>query len=176
LGHTILSIFSRNKLSQSENKVNFHPISELVNLRRLYGDKVIAKVKVDDAIFGMRGLPVLFYDNSRLDDIKGITFRGHSISEFCQKAQKAHGGTEPLPEAMFFLLATGRYPTTAEFNSLVVNWQHRAILSASDIAFITSLPRGFHPMTMLSMVLMQLQVQSKFFKAYQRGVHKSRYW
>jgi len=124
----------------------------------------------------MRGLPVLFYDGSSLDAISGITFRGHSIPEFCQKAQKAHGGVEPLPEAMFFLLATGRYPTTPEFNSLVTNWQHRASLSPSDMAFLTSLPRNFHPMTMLSMVLLQLQVSSKFFKAYQSGVHKSRYW
>lgn len=60
---------------------------------------------------GMRGLPVMFYDGSSLDAQTGITFRGHSIPEFCERAQKAKGGVEPLPEAMFFLLTTGRYPT-----------------------------------------------------------------
>ena len=59
----------------------------------------------------MRGQPVMLYDGSALDPISGITFRGHSIPEFCSKAQKAAGGVEPLPEAMFYLLLTGRYPS-----------------------------------------------------------------
>lgn len=33
-----------------------------------------------------------------------------------------------------------------------------------------------HPMTMLSMALLYLQQHSKFFKAYQTGVNKSKYW
>lgn len=53
---------------------------------------MIAQVKVDDAVLGMRGLPVLFYDGSSLDPISGITFRGHSIPEFCERSQKAPGG------------------------------------------------------------------------------------
>lgn len=39
----------------------------------------------------------MFYDGSALDPISGITFRGHSIPEFCERAQKAAGGVEPLP-------------------------------------------------------------------------------
>ena len=33
-----------------------------------------------------------------------------------------------------------------------------------------------HPMTMLSMALLNLQSHSKFFKAYQTGVNKAKYW
>jgi hypothetical protein len=40
----------------------------------------------------MRGLPVMFYDGSQLDAMQGITFRGHSIPEFCLKSQKAAKG------------------------------------------------------------------------------------
>ena len=40
---------------------------------------MIGQVKVDDACLGMRGLPLMFYDGSALDPMKGITFRGHSI-------------------------------------------------------------------------------------------------
>jgi citrate synthase len=137
---------------------------------------VIGQVKVDDAVLGMRGLPVMFYDGSALDPISGITFRGHSIPEFCQKAQKAPGGVEPLPESMFFLLATGRYPTQEEFNSLSNEWRQRGDLSKQDVHFITSLPKDFHPMTMLSMSLLQQQAHSKFFKAYQSGTNKAKYW
>ena len=84
---------------------------ELQALRKLHGDKTIGQVKVDDAVLGMRGLPVMLYDGSSLDSMTGITFRGHTIPEFCAKAQKAPGGVEPLPEAMFYLLLTGKYPT-----------------------------------------------------------------
>jgi citrate synthase len=145
-------------------------------LRKIYGERVIAQVKVDDAVLGMRGLPVMFYDGSSLDPLTGITFRGHSIPEFCERSQKAPGGVEPLPEVMFFLLLTGRYPSNEELQSLTANWQHRGNLSKSDISFITSLPRDFHPMTMLSMSILQLQSHSKFFKAYQSGTNKAKYW
>ena len=59
------------------------PYSELTTLRKEHGEKVIAQVKVDDAVLGMRGLPVMFYDGSQLHSMTGITFRGHSIPEFC---------------------------------------------------------------------------------------------
>ena len=98
-------------------------------MRKEHGEKVIGQVKVDDAILGMRGLPVMFYDGSSLHPQSGITFRGHSIPEFCQKAQKAPNGVEPLPEAMFFLLLTGRYPTNEEFNTLSSDWKRKGELS-----------------------------------------------
>ncbi len=63
----------------------------LTKLRKAKGDKVIGDVKVDDAVMGMRGLPVIFYDGSILDAMDGITFRGHNIPEFCEKSQKAPG-------------------------------------------------------------------------------------
>ncbi len=103
--------YLKTKSSLPARAVNPYINSELTELRKLYGDKGIGQVKVDDAVLGMRGLPAMFYDGSRLDPIKGITFRGHSIPEFCEKSQKAPGGQEPLPEVMFFLLLTGRYPT-----------------------------------------------------------------
>ena len=46
---------------------------------------------------GMRGLPLMLYDGSALDAQTGITFRGHTIPQFCENAQKAEGGVEPLP-------------------------------------------------------------------------------
>jgi len=45
----------------------------------------------------MRGLPLMLYDGSSLDAQTGITFRGHTIPQFCEYAQKAPGGVEPLP-------------------------------------------------------------------------------
>ena len=68
-----------------------------MQLRKSRGNDVLKEIRVDDAILGMRGLPVMFWDGSALDANKGITFRGHSIPEFCKHSQKALGGHEPLP-------------------------------------------------------------------------------
>lgn len=83
---------SKRKSSLSARKVIPFYNSELTQLRKKNGEKVIGQVKVDDAVLGMRGLPVMFYDGSALDPMQGITFRGHSIPEFCEKAHKAPGG------------------------------------------------------------------------------------
>ena len=77
---------------------------------------------------------------------------------------------------MFFLLLTGRYPNQSEFDELSNEWKQRGNLDKNTLNFILSLPREFHPMTMLSMALLHLQKDSAFFKAYQGGVHKSKYW
>jgi len=82
----------KRKSSLSANKVSLKLNIELVHLRKKHGEQVIGQVKVDDAVLGMRGLPVMFYDGSQLDANEGITFRGHSIPEFCEKAQKAPKG------------------------------------------------------------------------------------
>jgi citrate synthase len=60
---------------------------------------------------GMRGIKGLVTETSVLDPDEGIRFRGYSIPE-CQKLlPKAAGGNEPLPEGLFWLLATGDVPT-----------------------------------------------------------------
>lgn len=118
----------------------------------------------------------MFYDGSALDSMKGITFHGLSIPEFQKQAQKADGGHEPLPEAMFWLLMTGRMPSNSEFNELESEWKEKGKLLDEEVNYILGLPNSIHPMTMLSMALLYLQKNSEFFKAYQQGVHKSKYW
>lgn len=63
---------------------------------------------------GMRGIKGLVCETSVLDPDEGIRFRGLSIPE-CQKVlPKAPGGSEPLPEGLFWLLITGDVPTDAQ--------------------------------------------------------------
>ena len=69
----------KNSLSPNANNVPYFSFIVLNSLRKAKGEKVIADVKVDDAVLGMRGLPLMLYDGSALDPMAGITFRGHSI-------------------------------------------------------------------------------------------------
>jgi len=70
----------------------------------------------------MRGIKGLVTETSVLDADEGIRFRGYTIPE-CQKLlPKGPGGKEPLPEGLFWLLATGDIPTEAQ-----VRIQHHMI-------------------------------------------------
>ena len=55
----------------------------------------------------------LFHDISKLDAQEGVRFRGYSIPECDRILTKApeKGATQPLPEAMLWLLLTGEAPT-----------------------------------------------------------------
>lgn len=67
---------------------------------------------------GMRGILGLVTETSVLDPEEGIRFRGYSIPECQKELPKAPGGTEPLPEGLFWLLATGKIPTQAQVDAI----------------------------------------------------------
>ena len=52
----------------------------------------------------------LVYETSKLHHINGITYRGIDLFEIVDKAPKAKGGSEPLPEGILWLLLTGEIP------------------------------------------------------------------
>ena len=58
----------------------------------------------------MRSLKAMVYETSVLDADEGIRFRGYSIPECQEKLPKAPGGSEPLPEGIWWLLCTGDIP------------------------------------------------------------------
>ncbi|XP_010555456.1 PREDICTED: citrate synthase 4, mitochondrial-like, partial [Tarenaya hassleriana] len=52
------------------------------------------------------------------------------------------------------------------------------MISIADFVYkaIDALPSTAHPMTQFASGVMALQVQSEFQKAYEKGIHKSKYW
>lgn len=115
---------------------------------------------------GMRGIRALVTETSVLDPDEGIRFRGLSIPE-CQKVlPKAPGGSEPLPEGLFWLLVTGEVPTEAQVKSLSREWAERAALPQHVVTLLNNLPNTLHPMSQLSAAITVLNHDSKFAKAY----------
>ncbi|CAD8144321.1 unnamed protein product [Paramecium octaurelia] len=149
----------------------------LRDVRKRYGAKEVCKVTVDQAIGGMRNVFGLFYDASLLDAKTGITMRDYNIPELQEYLQKAENGHEPLPEALFWLLCTGDFPSEQEFADVQQEWKQRGQLDSETQKFILSLPKTAHPMTMLSQTLLFLQKDSQFQQAYDQGkVSKPQYW
>ena len=89
---------------------------------------------------------------------------------------KAPGGSEPLPEATFWLLVTGEVPTEEQAHSLSREWAARASIPKHVTDLIANFPQHVHPMSQLVSAVSALQSESKFAMAYATGMPKSQYW
>ncbi|KAJ3716210.1 citrate synthase [Lentinula raphanica] len=145
-------------------------------VRAEHGAKSFGEVKVDQLYGGMRGLPALIWDGSVLDAEEGIRFRGKTIPECQELLPKAPGGSEPLPEGLFWLLLTGEVPTQEQVAELSKDWAARAAIPSFVEELLDRCPPTLHPMSQFSLAVTALNHDSAFAKAYQDGISKKEYW
>ncbi|MBA2499614.1 MAG: citrate (Si)-synthase, eukaryotic [Chitinophagaceae bacterium] len=150
--------------------------AEIKELLKEHGNKVIGEVQLYQIYQGMRGMTGLVTETSLLDAQDGIRFRGYSIPELQEKLPKAPGGSEPLPEGLFYLMLVGELPTEDEANHLSSVWQRRSHVPNHVFATIEALPISTHPMTQFVIAIMALQTESAFAKKYAEGMAKKDYW
>lgn len=141
-----------------------------------FGDKPLGEYTVAQVYQGMRGMTGLITETSKLDPEEGIRFRGYSIPELREKLPKAHNGTEPVPEGIFYLMLMGELPTEEDINEMTNNWARRSIVPRHVFDTLDSLPANTHPMTEFSIGVMAMQTESLFAAAYAKGVSKKEYW
>src|SRR5579871_4074786 len=128
--------------------------AEIKDLLKENGNKKIGEVTLSQIYQGMRGITGLVTETSLLDSKEGIRFRGYSIPELREKLPKAPGGTEPLPEGIFYLMLMGELPTVDDVNELTNNWARRSIVPRHVFDTLDSLPANTHPMTEFSIGVM----------------------
>src|SRR6478752_3878770 len=128
--------------------------AEIKELLKEHGSKVIGEVHLSQIYQGMRGITGLVTETSLLDAQDGIRFRGYSIPELQQKLPKADGGSEPLPEGLFYLMLVGELPTDEEVQHLTSVWQRRSHVPNHVFATIEALPAHTHPMTQFVVAVM----------------------
>jgi len=149
---------------------------EIKALIEQYGNKKLDEVTVAQAYQGMRGIPGLITETSLLDANEGIRFRGFSIPELREKLPKAEGGSEPLPEGLFYLMLVGDVPTQEHAEHISATWARRSHVPNYVFDVIEALPVSAHPMTQFCAAIIALQTESKFAKAYSDGISKKEYW
>ncbi|KAL8159933.1 hypothetical protein V2J09_001470 [Rumex salicifolius] len=148
----------------------------LKKLKKDYGSTQLGNITTDMVLGGMRGMVGMLWETSLLDPEEGIRYRGLSIPE-CQKVlPAATPGGEPLPEGLLWLLLTGKVPSKEQVDQLSKELRERASVPDHVYKTIDALPVDSHPMTQFSTGVMALQVESEFQKAYERGIHKSKFW
>lgn len=140
------------------------------------GNKVVGQVTLEQMYGGMRDIMAIIWETSVLDKNEGIRFRGFTLPE-CQKMlPKAAGGNEPLPEGLFWLLCTGKIPTEAQVKAVSKEWADRAALPSHIVTLLKNFPNNVHPMAQFSSAIAACNSESKFAKAYSKGVKKTDYW
>ena len=150
--------------------------AEVKEILQEHGDKVIGEVKLSQIYQGMRGITGLVTETSLLDSQDGIRFRGYSIPELQEKLPKAEGGSEPLPEGLFYLMLVGELPTEDDAQHVSNVWQRRSHVPSHVFSTIEALPLTAHPMTQFVVGIMALQTESRFAKKYAEGMNKKDYW
>ncbi len=150
--------------------------SEIKDILKEHGSKKIGEVTLSQIYSGMRGMTGLVTETSLLDPQEGIRFRGYSIPELQEKLPKVSGGSEPLPEGLFYLMLLGELPTEKDVHDLSANWQRRSHVPNYVFDAIEALPVSTHPMTQFVVAIMALQTESVFAKNYADGMSKKDYW
>ncbi|MBS1752749.1 MAG: citrate (Si)-synthase, eukaryotic [Ferruginibacter sp.] len=150
--------------------------ADIKNMLKEHGNKVIGEVTLGQIYAGMRGITALVSETSLLDAQDGIRFRGYSIPELRKQLPKAPGGTEPLPEGLFYLMLIGSLPNDDEVQHLSSTWQRRSHVPNHVFDTIEALPINTHPMTQFVVAIMALQTESNFSKRYAKGMSKAEYW
>lgn len=150
--------------------------AEVKDILKEHGEKKIGEVQLAQVFQGMRGITGLLTETSLLDAQDGIRFRGYSIPELQEKLPKAPGGSEPLPEGLFYLMLVGELPTEEDVQHITSVWQRRSHVPNHVFATIEALPLNTHPMTQFVVAIMSLQTESQFAKLYAKGMSKKDYW
>lgn len=98
-------------------------------------------------------LKILFYPRLILPAEEGIRFRGKTIPECQAELPKAPGGSEPLPEGLFWLLVTGEVPTQEQVAALSKDWAARAVIPEFVEELLDRCPPTLHPMSQFSLAV-----------------------
>ncbi len=149
---------------------------EIKSLLKEHGHKKIGEVTLAQIYQGMRGITGLVTETSLLDAQEGIRFRGYTIPELQQKLPKAAGGSEPLPEGLFYLMLIGELPTEEDVSNITATLQRRSHVPNHVFATLDALPLSAHPMTMFVVGIMALQTEGCFTSRYAKGMSKKDYW
>lgn len=150
--------------------------AEIKDIIKNHGDVKLGEITVAQVYQGMRGMIGMVTETSKLDPEEGIRFRGYSIPELRAKLPKAPGGTEPLPEGIFYLMLVGELPSQEDVTFITNEWAKRSHVPKHVFDVLDKLPVDAHPMTQFITAILAMQTESVFSKEYAKGINKKDYW
>lgn len=121
--------------------------TELKEFMKEHGKTVIGEINISQVVGGMRGMPGMLYETSKLHPINGITYRGYDLFQIREQAPKTIPGGQPIPEGVLWLLLTGEFPSESEIKDFKEDMFRRGQLTKEQEALIKAFPKDMHPMT-----------------------------
>jgi citrate synthase len=128
--------------------------------------KVVSRVTVGQLLGGLRGAYGLLCDTSTVDSDRGLIIRGIPIGDL----------TERLPEEIFHLLLTGELPEADATETVKSEFRSRQGVPSYVWDVLEALPRGTHPMAMLSTAILSMEKESVFRRRHDEGMTKNDQW
>lgn len=150
--------------------------ADIKDIVKNHGDVKLGEITVAQVYQGMRGMVGMVTETSKLDPEEGIRFRGYSIPELRAKLPKAPGGTEPLPEGIFYLMLVGELPSQDDVSFITNEWAKRSHVPKHVFDILDKMPVDAHPMTQFITAILAMQTESVFAKEYSKGINKKDYW
>ncbi len=126
----------------------------------------VSEVNIGQIYGGMRGVVALACNTSYVDPYSGLHIGDYTTDNFSHK----------LPEEIFFLLSTGKFPEAESLAEFQNDLNQRAQVPQYVWDVLRNLPRDTHPMTMLSLGILSMENESVFKREYQKGIEKRNYW
>ncbi len=149
---------------------------EYQKLRNEYSDVVVGKVTIGHVLSGMKGVPSLLTETSKLDPNEGIRFRGFSLKDLRKTIPRFCEHGEFLPEGLFYLMLIGEVPELDDINNISKDWSSRAIVPQHTFDVIEAMPKNSRPMAQYVAAITSMASESYFLNAMQAGVNKKYYW
>ncbi len=164
--------YIKNRFYQAAQK----KYDEFLKLKREHSDVVVGKVTIGDVLSGMKGVPSLLTETSKLDANEGIRFRGVALSELRKTIPRLCEHGEPLPEGLFYLMLIGEEPELDDISNLSKDWASRAIVPPHVFDVIDAMPKSARPMAQFVAAITSMASNSYFMNALNAGVEKKYYW
>ncbi|MCP4932162.1 MAG: citrate (Si)-synthase [Candidatus Marinimicrobia bacterium] len=130
------------------------------------GNQKVGDVIVSQLYGGMRGIKGLTCETSAVSADKGLIIRGYPLLDI----------THISPEEVFYLLLTGDLPNDDQLSDLQAQLRSHQNIPDYIWKILEAMPKDSHPMTMLTVAIQSMQVDSLFASKYDEGIPKSDYW
>ena len=130
------------------------------------GDAKVGDVTVSQLYGGMRGIKGLTCETSAVSADKGLIIRGNPLLDI----------THISPEEVFYLLLTGDLPDDGQLSELQDQLKTHQNVPDYVWKILEAMPENSHPMTMLTVAIQSMQVDSLFASKYDEGIPKTDYW
>ncbi len=153
-------------LKQELEKLIPEAQQDIKDLIAAKGDTQISTVSVSQAYSGLRGIKAFVCDTSSVSADKGLIIRGYPLLDI----------VNILPEEVFFLLLTGRLPSSEELLDLQAQYSKHSKVPEYVWSVLEKMPKDSHPMTMFNLGILAMQNESIFRRKYDEGMHKSEFW